>query len=254
MQLAGIRLTISSLAFAPWFVLRWKEVDWSKWHWMVVVGLAGSGIPTFLYALAQTRISSSLTGILNSFTPLATLVLGIMFFGMQFRWNKFVGVLAGLSGAFLLIWFNNDGAVSGGSWYGLLIVAGAIFYAISANVVGAHLKDIGAVAISGVAYFLLLPLGASILFGSGVPDTTVTHPHGWQSLGYIIILALASTVLSSILYFKLIKNTNAVFATLVSYFMPIIALMWGVLDGEGFSMISVAGMALILGGVYVAKK
>lgn len=254
MQLAGVRLTVTALAFMPWLLFRLKKIAWSKWKYLLIVGLMGSGIPSFLYALAQTKISSSVTGILNSFTPLATLVIGIFVFGSSFRWNKFFGVALGLAGALLLLLYGEATKSESDVWYGLLVVIGAVCYAISANVVGHKLQGLGSISISALSFFLTLPLGLSLVLLNDTLTTVCAHPQGWESFGYTVLLALSSTVFASVLYFRLIQNTSAVFASFVSYFMPIVALFWGAMDGEAITLYSMVGMGLILGGVYIAKR
>jgi len=105
LQLASIRLVVSAITFFPIFLWIRKEIDWSKWKFLLLVGLTGNATPAFLFAIAQTRLSSSLTGVLNSLTPLFTLLLAVVLFKLPFQKNKGIGVMVGFLGAFLLAWF-----------------------------------------------------------------------------------------------------------------------------------------------------
>jgi drug/metabolite transporter (DMT)-like permease len=121
-QLACLRLSISAIAFLPILVYRWKKVDWTRWKYLLIVGLTGTGIPSFMFAIAQTEISSSIAGVLNSLTPLFTLVLGILLFGRNTPWVKALGILIGLVGAAMLILMGEQAGIEGNPWYGLLVV------------------------------------------------------------------------------------------------------------------------------------
>jgi len=252
-QLATLRVSISGLAFLPLVWKHWPRFRREKLKYIAVVGLSGSFIPAFMFAFAQTEISSAVTGILSSLTPLFTLLLGLLFFRLPFQWGKIVGVLLGLSGASLLILLG-DGELGGNPWYGMFVVIGSLCYALSANTVKVGLQDMPALTIS-VFSFILIGIPGWLYFPfSGIPETLAQTEGAWLALGYVVLLALFSTVLASILYFKLVQITNAVFATMVSYLIPIVALGWGIMDGETVSLLHMSGMGLILAGLYVARR
>ena len=117
-----------------------------------------------------------------------------------------------------------------------------------------YLQDFPTLAISAVSYLMVGTLALVYLFYSGFIEVMKTHPQAWESLGYLSILAVAGTMVASLLFFKLIKNTNALFASTVSYLIPIVAIGWGVLDGEDISILHWLGVLAILSGVYVARK
>ena len=154
-ELAALRISISALAFMPLFFGRWSTINWKKWPYLLVVGFAGSFIPAFLFAFAQTELNSSTTGVLSSLTPLFTLVLGVLFFKVPLQWIKLFGVLIGLGGAIFLIGYTRQEGL-GGDWrYGFLAVAACAFYATSVNTVKTYLWDMSAPSISAAAFFLV---------------------------------------------------------------------------------------------------
>ncbi|MEL6986536.1 MAG: DMT family transporter, partial [Bacteroidota bacterium] len=130
-QMAALRITISGLAFIPFMVLYLKKVDWSKFKYLLLVGLTGSGVPAFLYAIAETRIDSNIAGILNSLTPLFTLVFGIIIYKLESKWAKMWGVLLGFIGALIIIIFGQEVGSESFThlWYALLIVLATMMYA-----------------------------------------------------------------------------------------------------------------------------
>lgn len=253
-QLAALRLTVSALAFLPILLLKLKDVNWKKWLALLLVGLTGTALPSFLFPLAQTQISSSIAGMLNSLTPLSTLIIGVVVFSAPFAWSKLLGILLGLGGAAILIMSGEQVGISGNVWYSLFIILATICYATSSNIVGYFLRDMSSLMISAASFVMVGLPAIFYLLSTDFVEVVTTHEFGWQALGYVVILALASTVLASILFFKLVQDTSPVFSSTVSYIVPIIALFWGAVDGEPITVIHFMGMALILLGVNLSRK
>ncbi len=254
-QVALLRLAISGVAFVPLVIQQWRKIDWSRFHFFVMVGLFGSGIPAFLFAFGQQRISSSVAGILNSLVPLFTLLIGIIIFRAKLVWAKVTGVVLGLVGAAMLILFSSDFGLSGDVGYALLIVLAAVCYGTNSNIVGNVFRDVSSMVISTVSFASVgIPSIIIILAATNFTEILTTHPYGWWGLGYVSLLALVGTVMASIIFFQLIKWTSPVFASMVAYIMPIVSVFWGIVDGEAIGWYHFAGMALILSGVYLSRK
>ena len=253
-QVACLRISITAIAFSPIFIIRFKKIDWSKLKYFAIVGFAGSFFPAFLFSFAQTQISSSITGVLSSLTPLFTLALGILFFKTPFFLTKVVGVLVGLAGAVLLIVFGREAGVEGNIWYGLLVVLGSLLYASSANTVGSYLQNMDVLIISAVSFILIGAPALAYLFYSDFTSVLVEKDNGWAALGYISILSIFGTVIATVLFFKLVQLTDAVFSSTVSYLIPMVAIMWGAVVGEPITFYHLIGMILILSGVYISRK
>lgn len=253
-QLAGLRVSISALALLPVLLWRFRKIDWSKWPYLLVVGITGNFVPAFLFAFAQTELNSSTTGVLSSLTPLFTLLIGIFFFQVPSRWTKILGVLLGLGGAVFLILFGKKAGLEGNLWYGGLVILATLMYSMSVNTAKYYLQDMDAILISVASFAFIGTPGAIYLFSTDFVEVLTTHEHGWSSLGYITILSLLGTVIASILFYQLVQMTSALFASTVSYLIPIIALMWGAVDGEPITLLHLVGMTTILTGVYVASK
>ena len=252
-QLACLRITISSLAFTPVLIYHRKKVDWSRWKPFLLVGLTGSGLPAFLYSTAQTEVNSSLAGMLNSMTPIFTLIIGLLFFGINFTWGKILGVVLGFTGVCFLI-FSNGLDFGGSIPYAMLIVLGTMCYGTSVNIVKEYFQDTRSLIISAVSFFLIGPPAIIYLLTSGAVQDMAQAPEIWMSLGAVALLSLVGTVSATIIFYKLVKDTNAVFASSVAYIMPIVALGWGFWDGEELFLIQILGMFFILIGVYIIKK
>lgn len=253
-QLACLRLGISSMAFAPIVYWHRKETDWSQWPKFVAVGLTGSGIPAFLFSFAQTQISSSVAGLLNSLTPIWTLIIGIFIFKLTFNRTKLIGVILGFVGAASLILLGNEHSLGGNPIFGILIVIATVCYASSVNMVQAFFSHTKPIIISSMSFFLIGPPALAYVFFTDFTTVMATHEHAWFSLGSVTILSLLGTVMASILFYNLVQKTSAVFGSTVTYLMPVVALMWGLLDGEPITMLHIAGMVTILIGVFITKK
>ena len=180
-----------------------RRVDWSKWRPLVIVGLCGSGIPAFLFPMAQMNISSSVTGVLNSLTPLFTLLLGLLFFGRKFRAIKLLGVFIGLAGATLLILMGNEGGFgSNNIWYASLAVLATVCYATSVNTVGSHLSGMSSLTISAISFVIVGFPAMIYLFTTDFVEVLTHHEEGYTAFFYIALLALAGTVLASFIVFS----------------------------------------------------
>jgi len=253
MQIGCLRLSISAMAFLPVFLLHFRNIDWSRLKYLLIVGICGSGLPAVLFPLAQTEISSSVAGTLSSLTPLFTLIIGALFFKAASAWSKVTGILVGLMGAILLIAFGQNAGIKGNLWYGIFILIGCVCYAISTNIVKEHLQEMSAYKISAIAFFIVGIPCFIYLLSTNIIEVIQTHEHGWASLGTVTLLALGGTLLATVLFFKLVQLTNPLFASLVSYLIPMIAMLLGAFDGEPITLLHFFGMGLILLGVYLTK-
>ncbi|TNE50968.1 MAG: EamA/RhaT family transporter [Bacteroidetes bacterium] len=254
LQMAMWRMVLALAIYLPVVAVFWPKIDWKRWKPLVGVAFFGSAFPNFLYAVAQQHVSSSLAGVLNALTPLFTLLLGVTFFQMTLQKDKLLGVVMGLAGATILILYNSSSGVSGNAFYATLCGLAALCYAINANILNQYLRDQHPAAIASSAFLLTGWLFVGGLVWSDAWSVTAQHPAGWEGLGYIFYLAALGTVGGSILYFWLLQRTSAIFATSVTYLLPIAAIILGALDGEVVGLTDLAGTAVILGGVYLARK
>lgn len=255
LQMALLRQSFSAAAFLPFLFYHWDKVDWKRLHFYALIGLCGSALPSFLFAFAQQHISSSVAGILNSLVPLFTLLIGIFVFRAVFIMSKLAGVLLGLLGAGTLIFFNPGGNFQGEVGYALLIVVATICYGINANLVATIFRDLTALEISMVGFTIVgVPSFFYLVFFTDFFQVMQIQPQAWQAFGYVSILSLIGTVLSTLVYFQLIQRTSPVFASTTAYLIPLVSVIWGVLDGESIGWHHLAGMLLILAGVYLSRK
>jgi len=253
-EVGALRISISTLAFLPVLLVQLKNYDRKNLIYFVMVGLCGSGIPAFLYAIAQTEVDSSVAGVLNSLTPIWALLIGIIIFKATFQWMQLGGVFLGFLGACLLIFLRSTDSVSSNLYYSGLIIFSTILYGTSVNLVKYKLSNYRPLMISSLSFVFIGPLAMLYLTQTDIVSDTLHHPDGWKSLGSITALALLSTVFATILFYKLVKDTNAIFAASVAFLIPIVALFFGFIDGEKIGLYHILSMGLILLGVLTIRR
>ena len=254
-EVAALRIFIAFLFLSPLIFKHVKKPLLKHWKAFVGMGVLGNFIPAFLFTKAETGISSSLTGMLNSLTPLFTLLLGVLLFKSKTKWINVVGILIGFVGAIGLLLVGKSEDMNNNLLFGLYVVLATICYALSVNIIKKDLNEVNSIAATVWSMMFIGPFAGIYLFGFTDFTTKLSsHPMAYSSLGYIVILAVFGTALSVMIFNVLIRNTNALFASSVTYLIPIVALMWGVLDGENVELLHFVWITIILLGVYLVNK
>ena len=220
----------------------------------MLVGFLGTGIPSFMYAIAITRIPSATAGILNSMTPIWTLLIGLAFYATVFKRSQLVGVLLGLIGAIALIVFDSESLRLTFDVFALLILVGTLCYGFSGNIVQRYCQDMNPLVLTAFSFFAIGGFALIILLTSDFIQVMQTHPEAWWSFTAVAVLSIFGTVMANVLFYRLIQNTNAVFASSVSYLIPVTAIIWGLVDAEVLTWLHYSGMILILLGIYQLRK
>lgn len=251
---AALRISIAFIFLAPFALKHFNKVDKKYWKYIVATGFLGNGIPAFLFTKAQTEITSSLSGMLNSLTPIFALIVGILFFKTQPLKIQIIGISVGFIGAVILITSKGINLDNSNLSFTLLIVLATICYAFSVNIIKSFLKEVNSIAISALAFMSIGPFTISYLFTTDFIEVTQNSSLANTSLMYIAILAIIGTAISVILFNMLIKQTSALFAASTTYIIPVFAIMWGVFDTEQINQLQLIGITIILIGVYFTKK
>ena len=239
-------------SLVPFLFQAFKKVSKKHIFPIVVMAFFGNGIPAFLFTKAQTQLDSSLVGILNSLVPLFTLLLGIYFFKSRPSKTNIAGVVLGLCGAVFLTLFTMGKGVEINN-YVILVVLATVMYAISINVIKKYLQGIDALSVTALAFSIIGPLSAFYIFNTDFLVLAKTD-QGIEALLYIALLAIVGTSSAVVIFNKLISRSSAIFASSVTYLIPIIAILWGVFDGENITMHHIVAVAIILSGVYLVNK
>lgn len=253
LQVGTGRIVFAFLAFLPFLPRMLQQVKKKDLLPLLIVGICGSGLPALFYAKAQTDISSSIAGLLNALTPIFTLLLAVSVFGGKTKSKQLIGIILGFLGT-LFIFLSKDESSSHFPYLmGMLIVLATLCYGISANTIGAKLRGVKPLVISTISFSMIGLFACAYLFSTDFIYQVSNHNDGMTSLLALLVLSLIGTFLANILFFKLIQITDPVFSSSVSFITPIVAMMWGFLDGESFHLYFFVALILIFSGVFLVK-
>jgi drug/metabolite transporter (DMT)-like permease len=254
-EVGSLRVAAAAVFLLPFALLRWKELKQGDHLKLFFSGMMGIFIPAFLFALAQTRLQSSVTGILNTLSPAWAVVMGALFFNQRFKGFAIFGLLVSLGGAVILALARAEGDIGGFNAYALLVVLACALYGANVNFLKFKVEGLGSMTVTSVSLLLIGPLALVYLFGfTEFTQKLAEQPGAWQATGFIIILALMSTAIANLIFNKMLQISSPLFAASVTYLIPIVSVMWGVLDGEHLYLGHFIGMVAILGGVYLANR
>lgn len=231
-----------------------KKIKKFQWKYIIVSSLLGTLFPAFFFAFAITGIDSSIASILNSLTSLNALIVGTLFFGVVFKRVQLFGVLIGLAGTIILIMESSSLNPNQNYWYTVFVLTASLGYAFNVNIIKKYLSDIPAMSITAGHFILLIFPVFLILIFSGFFTSVEFTPQTNSSLIYLIILSVVGTGLAKIMFNKLIQISSPVFSTSVAYLIPVVAIIWGFVDGEKVSYLQLLAGIIILAGIYIVNR
>lgn len=253
-EIGAIRVAFTGLILAVIGLPAIFKMPRKTLFWVIVAGFFGNFLPMFLFPIAQQRVSSSLAGILDALFPIFVLGFGFIFFGIKSRWSQVLGALLGFIGAASLIYFSETNTEESQFWYVMLVVLAGASYGINAVVIKEKIADLSSLKLTAAVFtFWSLP-SFVILYFTGIFHDFQMNPQTSEAMGYLGFLTLFGTGIAMFLYYRLIQNTSAVFASSVSYLLPIVAVGCGILDGEKFTLWYLFGGVLILIGIRMIRE
>lgn len=252
-QLGALRIAFTSVFLLIVGFKSIYEIKQHQWKYIAITALFGTFLPAFLFAIAETKVSSSICSILNSLTPLMTLLIGIVGFGLFFKRSQFLGVVIGLIGTAILIFSGKEEQSNENYYYAILVIIASICYALNVNLIKKYLSDVKPLSIT-TGNFLVLFVPALVIlyfthFFDSIPSEKIQH-----SMLFVMILGIVGTGVANVLFFKLIQISSPVFASSVTYLIPVVACLWGLLDNETLTAFQLVGAFVILIGVYLANR
>lgn len=253
MEVAALRIASAFLILLPLIIRHLRSIPKDKLWIILASGFLGNGLPAILFAIAQTNISSSLTGVLNSLTPIFTAIAGILLFGSKLNKKVIYGLILGLGGSAILV-LNAKGLNFKGLAYSGLVVLATVMYGLNVNLIKSKLNDVPPLRIASVSFMATGILACFGLFFSDNIHLVTSDVQYSSALFYVCILGVVGTAFAVMMFNKLIKDTTAVFASSVTYFIPIVAVIWGLVDGENFTLIQLLGGIIIISGVKLIKS
>ena len=255
MQLGSLRIIITGvILFIPGFNSL-KNLSKNAIKWIVMSGFLGTFFPAFLFAYAETEIDSAIASILNSIVPINTILFGFLAFNIISTKRQIIGVLIGFAGAILLI--SNGAAINPNQnyWYAFLVIIATVMYAFNINIIKRHLQNIPPLTIAvGNFIVIIVPAFLVLIYSGFFTQQVLQGPNFSISIFYVFLLSLFGTAIAKVLFNNLVQISTPVFASSVTYIMPIVAVFWGLLDNEVFSFWQGIATLIILGGVYLANS
>ena len=254
-QVAALRILSAGIVLLPIAIKQIARFPKSTIGLIVLSGTLGNFIPAFLFCVAETRIDSSLTGILNALTPLFVVAIGILFFKQPFQLQKIIGVVIGFLGLCILFTSKDGFKVDENMAYGIFVVMATILYGVNPNLIRTYLKEVGVLNLAAIAFGILAIPSAYILYTTGYFHAMTTANAGFIRASFAtVILGVFGTAVAQILFLTLLKRTNPIYSALPTYFMPFVAILWGVWYGETIKIQHLLCLGIILLGVYVTNK
>lgn len=255
LQLGALRIVFSAIFIFTFGFHTLRSIPKNKWKWLIISGFLGTFFPVFLFAFAETEIDSSIASILNSLVPLNTVLLGFAIFKIASTRRQIIGVIVGFFGTALLIGSGAQLNPGQNYLYAGLVLISDVMYGLNVNIIKRDLQDVSALGIAfGNFAAIIVPAIIVLLFTDFFVIETLQNPIVLTSIGYIVVLSAFGTALAKVLFNKLVQMATPVFASSVTYLMPIVAVGWGLLDGEGFGVWQMLATSLILIGVYLANR
>ena len=255
LQLGSLRTVISSIFI---FIIGYKSLKTilkPQWKWIILSGFIGTFLPSFLFAFAETEVDSGVVSILNALVPLNAILIGLAVFKITSTKLQMLGVMLGFIGASMLIFNSMELNPDQNYLYASFVVLATLMYGFNVNIIKHYLQEVKPIAIAtGNFVAIIIPAFLVLMCSGFFSSETFENQAVYTSIGYVAILSVFGTVMAKIIFNNLIQISSPVFASSVTYLMPIIALLWGLLDGERFGLDQGFASLLILCGIYLANK
>lgn len=251
-ELGSLRIFIASLFFIPFFIQRRKKIASKDWIFLGAAGLSGNLLPSLLFSVAGKYLPSALSGMLNAFTPLFSLLIGIAFFSKKANKKQNWGIVLGLIGCLGLAMIGKSFSFDLNIHVFWVILA-TLLYGLNSHIIGSKLSKYDAITSTSGIFMVIGPMALMILFSQNF-FLEPMNPERLKAISYVSILGLAGSAISMIVFNRLILLTSPVIAISVTYLIPVVALLWGVFDGESIYFSHILSLVVLLAGVYLVNK
>lgn len=254
-QIASLRIFSAGIVMLPFAFYYFSKISRKKLSLLIISAICGNLLPAYLFALAIAKdLDSGLAGILNSLTPICVVIIGIIFFRSGIAARKIMGVIIGFAGLALLTLAGKTGMSFMNLEYTLLVLLATILYGLNVNIVSHYLRDINPVQLAAVSIsFMVIPT-AIVLWQDNFLQLPFDDNDTRLAIVNSVMLGIAGTAIGTALFYVLVKKAGGLFASLVTYGIPFIALAWGFVFGESITFFQVGCLAIILCGVYLANR
>ena len=253
-QVASLRIVFAATVIFLYSYNSLKKIPKESWKWILITAYTGTFFPVYLISYGQTEIESGLASIITTITPINTLLVGIIFFGLIYTKKQLLGLFIGLVGAILLIYEASEANFSINIYYSFFIYMTTVGYASSVNLIKNYLTNISPEAVTAGIFISISPPALIVLFLSDFSSLNFQDANVINSIVFVFILGVFSSAIAQTLFNKFVKIASPLFASAVTYTMPIVAIFWAILDGETLTLMQFFATAIILAGVYMVNK
>ncbi len=247
-QVGALRIVLASLVLLPLAIKNLKVLRKKDIKSLLIVSVIGGLIPSFLFTKAETSIDSALAGMLNSLTPVFTLLIGMFFYKIKSNLRQLAGSIIGLIGAFILLNEGENISFTEINSYALFVVVATICYSISVNEVKTHLTHLNGIELTSLSFMFAGPIALIYVLTTDFSPVFI-HTDWLISFAAISSLGIIGTALAMLFMNHLIRYVTPVFASSVTYIIPVFAIFWGIVAGETITLWHIAGMVIILIGI-----
>ena len=252
-QVASLRMLFAGIILLPFAYKAIKRIPKNKLGLVIFSGILGNFIPAYLFCIAETQIDSSLAGILNSLTPMFTIIVGVLFFKVQTSMVKVLGMIIGFIGLSILLGSGKDVSFQNLSFASLVLLA-TLLYGINVNILSRYMQQLGSLNVASIAFAFLMIPSICVLYFTGYFNTDFGSPIVLRALAATSVLGIIGTSMATILFYYLVKQAGMLFGSMVTYGIPVVAVAWGIWDGESLNLIQIGCLGLILFGVYIVNR
>jgi len=252
-QVASLRMLFAGIILLPFAYKAIKRIPKNKLVLVIFSGILGNFIPAYLFCIAETQIDSSLAGILNSLTPMFTIIVGVLFFKVQTSMVKVLGMIIGFIGLSILLGSGKDVSFQNLSFASLVLLA-TLLYGINVNILSRYMQQLGSLNVASIAFAFLMIPSICVLYFTGYFNADFSSPIVLRALAATSVLGIIGTSMATILFYYLVKQAGMLFGSMVTYGIPVVAVAWGIWDGESLNLIQIGCLGLILFGVYIVNR
>ena len=253
-QLASLRMIFAASVIYVYSYNSIKKIPKKSWKWIVITAYLGTFFPVYLISYGQTEIESGLASIITTVTPINTLIIGIIFFSLTFSVKQLLGLFIGLVGAVLLLYEASETNLNSNIYFSFFIYLTTVGYAASVNLIKKYLTNIPPEAVTAGIFLSISPPAIIVLYFSDFTDLNFQDPLILKSIFFVLVLGVFGSAIAQTLFNKFVKISSPIFASAVTYTMPVVAIFWALIDGEILSIMQFFATAIILIGVYLVNK
>lgn len=248
-QVGALRVLIAGIILMPVAISNYRLFPKKHLKWLILAAFTGNFIPMFLFPIAETEVSSSIAGIINSMMPIFVIIVGALVWKFETTQRQIIGVIISFTGVCLLAFGGGEGATF--KLFPILLLLLATFcYAMSTTTVKSKLMDVSSTVLSAFVFSFVLFLPSILaLISTGFVSTFTFSRENMIGLGFVSLLSVFGTGLAMMMNYRLLKVSTPLFASTVTLLMPIVAIIWGILDGEKLTGLQFFGAGVIIAGL-----